>query len=176
MRFLTQLDADSTSYGVWRAGPQDEIFGRYGRVVVTNKSNSNAGRLSFIVTDEVFQSTPAAYARIVYLNEGPGRTWSLRYSTDKGECASAGFVTNGVGNQSTIGHWVEARFLLDNAQLGSGRGPCDGGADVSIVDMDSGPELFDSFSHRSPTVFNLVDISKEEFGFALSPWTQDVEQ
>ena len=62
-RFLTQLDVDSTSFGVWRVGPKDEIFGRYARVVA-QKAGSSTGTLFFKVTDNVFESTSAAYARV----------------------------------------------------------------------------------------------------------------
>ena len=134
-RFLTQLDVDSTSFGVWRVGPKDEIFGRYARVVA-QKAGSSTGTLFFFkVTDNVFESISAAYARVVYFNEqGSDRSWSLWYSKKGGKCVTAGSVTNGAGNQSNIGHWVEARFQLKDAELGTGHGSCQGGADITVVD------------------------------------------
>jgi hypothetical protein len=158
-RFFTQLDTDSTSLGVWRVGPQDEIFGRYGRVATP--------AMSFAVTDGVFGTAPkTVYARVVFFNTGE-RKWRLAYSSSRG-CSSTDYV-DGSTNNTNVGHWLEARFVLDSAMLGSGSCGTGSttGADIIVDDGST------SNAPGAPTVFNLVEVSKVVFDFVLSPWQAD---
>ena len=63
------------------------------------------------------------------------------------------------------GHWVELRVTLHRSDLGGGG--CGGGADVVIS-----PGASDA-AGGEPIVFNLVEVAKEKFDFALSPWMEE---
>ena len=166
--FLRQRDADASSYGAWRIGPREEIFGRYGRSVVP----SSAG-MAFEVLGGVFGDYEGdVHVRVVFFR--PERTASsasadfvVAYSTTStlsggadraSKCVSKAISTAKDGE----GHWVEARFTvaLDTHERFGG-GACHNGADVVIDEPGTGAERI---------VFNLIEISKRTFTVQLSPW------
>ena len=167
--FLKQRDAEASSYGAWRVGPEDEIFGRYGRSV-----SSASAALAFEVLGGVFDDhNGAVYVRVVFY-----RAERSALATSSAFVVSYATTSEGDADRSTSkcnskpistekggeGHWVEARFTvaLDNHERFGGGG-CNNGADLAITEPDASAE-------GERIVFNLVEVSKEDFTFQLSPW------
>lgn len=150
--FLEQISPDSTSVGVWRIGPSNELFGRYGRSV-----NGTANAMLFRTTNRVFTGErETVYVRVIFFDSKDAESnnsWALSYSATSG-CANMSTVS---GKKS--GHWVEVRFHLQDAALGDGK--CVKNSDIILT------------SNRQ-VVFNLIELSKIPFSFDLSPWKLDM--
>lgn len=147
--FLEQVDPDETSVGAWRAGPGDEIFGRYGRT-----AKRNTGSLHFNLQPGIITGGQA-FARVVFLDAAKGASFKLTMAAAGGasECGATAVVT-GKGS----GHWVEARLPL--TALAATQDACDQGQGLVLTQL----------SGKERIVFNLLEVSKAEFKFALSPW------
>lgn len=164
--FLEQIDADTTSYGAWRAGPKDEIFGRYGR--------STSKGMAFKVVGGVFDThtSSAVYARVVFLRTKRSASSSsadfvVSYSTTSSDAGSGSKCTSKKisSAKDEEEHWVEVQFPIAT-MVGSGGhfggGGCDNGADVVIAQPRAEAERI---------VFNLLEISKENFTFRMTKWS-----
>ena len=166
---LEQIAPLETSVGAWRAGPKDEIFGRYGRM-------AKGGEMAFRTLYNVFgdaERGKTAFARVVYLADtGKAGKFELKYSTSGGHCVSAGSVRAEGHNASNAGHWVEARFELPDADLGAiAPTGCrtQGGARANLV-------VETAAAAHKPTVFSTVEVSKTAWGFDLSPWKTEADK
>jgi hypothetical protein len=174
--FLEQIDADTTSYGAWRAGPAEEIFGRYGRSVAAASKG-----MAFKVVGGVFDAhAGGVYARIVFLRtkssaSSTSADFVLSYSTtsaaadaaDAADAAAAGGAkcTSKAISSKKDGeeHWAEVRLPIAVGGGGHfGGGGCDNGADVVIAQPGAEAERI---------VFNLLEISKEDFAFRMTKWS-----
>lgn len=165
--FLEQRDADGTSYGAWRVGPEEEIFGRYGRSV----ASSGAG-MAFEVVGGVFDNhVGGVYVRVVFFRakvsaSSSSANFTVSFSItsasrDASKCSSK-FVSVPKDGQE---HWVEARFRVAiSAGERFGGGACNG---VDVVVGQTG--------NAERIVFNLLEIAKNNFSAQLSPWLIHIE-
>ena len=96
-----------------------------------------------------------AFARVVFLDLEKGASFKLSMvsstATDAAECTASRVVT-GKGT----GHWIEARLSLAEA----GDSAACGGQQLVLTQL----------AGKGRLVYNLVEVSREAFGFALSPW------
>ena len=194
--FLRQLDIHGSSYGAWRVGPHEEMFGRYGRSV----SPSSEG-MAFQVVGGVFEEHEGdVHVRVVFFHSAQSTSsgfvvsYSTTTTTTTGGSAGADRASNcvskTVSTDKHAGHWVEARFTVSlSTHERFGGGACHKGADAVIAEpnthvnpdpnthLNSDPNTHpnsDPNTHLNSdverTVFNLVEISKDAFGSQLSPW------
>ena len=180
--FLEQVAPDTTSVGAWRAGPSDEIFGRYGRSAIRTETGQADGiggysSLKFLVADGavLFASGSGSgiQARVVYLDTTAGASFKLELAASSSATACTGASARAVSRVVTgkgTGHWVEARVPL--ADEGSAPPSCGVAAVAAAVGREL---LLTQLSGSEAVVFNLVELSREGFGFALSPWVDGEE-
>jgi hypothetical protein len=178
--FLEQFNPDSTSYGAWRAGPEDEIFGRYGRSVPVPTAEERtkdvaATGMAFKVLGGVFDAhTSDVFGRVVFLRTkttaaSTSADFVVSYSTTAASVsgsttAAAKCTSKDITSAKDDGeHWIEVQFPISVSGGGQfGGGGCSG-ADVVISQPGSEKERI---------VFNLIEISKEDFAFRLSQWME----
>ena len=94
--YLEQIDADATTVGAWRIGPEDELFGRYGRSLLpaapsTSGSGSGSGStgMAFRVTGGVFGGhTGHVFARVVFFRGSAPAAFTFSYSVATSGSAS----------------------------------------------------------------------------------------
>ncbi len=132
--YLHQVDAQATSQGLWRVGPQEQPYGRFAR-----RFDHASGRdaMYFRIADGFFgEPLRGGYpidVRIVYLDAGRGR-WALRYDATGNPEQVALEITKTGSNE-----WKEARVTLRDAAF-ENRGPR--GADVMLVNLDDEDDTF----------------------------------
>lgn len=168
--FLQQLAPDSTSYGAWRVGPEDELFGRYGRSIMAMGTE-----MEFKVVGNVFDAHVGdVHARVVFFRTKSSAASTLAdfvvsYSITAADSTAATCVSKTISStKDAEEHWVEVQFTIaiggGGGRFGGGGCGSGGGADVTIA--QPGPEA-------DRIVFNLLEISKDDFDFRLSPWQED---
>jgi len=133
-RFITQIDANQTSVGLWRVGPADQPYGRYARGF-EHKSGKDA--LYFRFHKDFFRKDgnpvgPLAF-RVVWLDNTNG-SWGFSYDAGKGNFKSAKTFTG----QGT-GRWREETFTITDAVMNH-NGPR--GADIALVNLDDQDKIF----------------------------------
>ena len=141
-RFITQIDADKTSVGLWRVGPADQPYGRYARAF-EHKSGKDA--LYFGFHKDFFKHDgkpvgPLTF-RVVWLDNTTG-SWGFCYDAGKEGFKSAKtFVGQGTGR------WREETFMITDAVLNH-NGPQ--GADIALVNLDD-----------KDKIFHLIEVQRE---------------
>lgn len=110
--FVTQQDPHATSVGVYRQGPMNDIFGRFGRRFA---SADGKDRMTFAV-DPALLGDAAYSVRVLVtaLDDGAGK-WSLRYWDGSAE-QTADTVTN-TDTGASITHVFEIPALVAGGHL-----------------------------------------------------------
>lgn len=131
-RFITQIDANETSVGLWRVGPTDQPYGRYAR----GFENSSGRNRMFFDLDDNFLSLKAKESitlKIIYLDKGTGK-FSVRYDSliDHDKIAATISKTNS-------GRWVSKSITITNGAFAN-KGARN--SDFSLVNEDNEDDVF----------------------------------
>ena len=145
-RFITQIDPNNTSVGMWRVGPVNQPYGRYARAF---ENSTNKNRMYFDLNNDFIPQTVGSKSvnvKIIYFDEGIG-TFSFRYdsSTDHDKIAKTFTKTNRK-------RWIEVTItIVDAAFLNMGTKS----SDFSLVNEDSEDDIF----HMVEITKNAIDFS-----------------
>ncbi|MEI7532777.1 MAG: hypothetical protein WCK57_00275 [Verrucomicrobiae bacterium] len=133
-RFITQIDVNKTSVGLWRVGPSDQPYGRYARAF-EHKTGKDA--LYFGFHKDFFKQdgnpTGPLTFRVVWYDNTTG-SWGFSYDAGKGNFNSAKTFT-GTGTN----RWREETFTITDAVMNH-NGPR--GADIALVNLDDKDKIF----------------------------------
>lgn len=132
-RFITQIDANKTSVGLWRVGPENQPYGRYAREF-ENVSSKN--RMYFDLNDQFFTQTAKGKLltiRLVYLDEGTGQ-FSFRYDANSNPDKIAITIT-----KTNSKKWVETTFDIKDGEFAN-KGHKN--SDFSLVNEDNEDDTF----------------------------------
>ena len=131
-RFITQIDANESSIGLWRVGPTDQPYGRYARGF---ENSSGRKRMYFDLDDNFFSIDSKANItlKIIYLDKGTGK-FSVRYDslTDHDKIAASITKTNS-------GRWVSKSIAITDGAF-TNKGPRN--SDFSLVNEDNEDDVF----------------------------------
>jgi hypothetical protein len=138
-RFITQIDANKTSVGLWRVGPADQPYGRYARAF---ENSSGRNRMYFDLDDNFLpQGTKASITlKITYLDQGTGK-FSFRYDSVS--------IPDKIGimiTKTNSGKWVSKSLTIADGEFAN-KGPLN--SDFSLVNEDNEDD-----------VFHMVEITK----------------
>jgi len=138
-RFITQIDANKTSIGLWRVGPADQPYGRYAR---SFENVSGRNRMYFNLDDKFTPSEGKhpITVKIIYLDKGIGK-FSFRYDAATNPDKTAIVVT-----KTNSGRWVSKTFSITDGEFAN-KGPLN--SDFSLVNED-----------QEDDVFHLIEITK----------------
>jgi len=132
--FLEQIDADSTSLGMWRvgdftSGKPGQFFGRFARTFSSSKGMND---MYFAVTGDVFADTKSETLnmRIVYYDKGSGG-FSVLYGSG---CKDEQKFT-----KHNSGLWKEATLQIPTTGLAKG---CQRSADFILHNTDKEDDAF----------------------------------
>jgi len=138
-RFLTQINPDSTSVGLWRVGgPVTNTSSVYGRFARGFEHASGKNTMGFRLTDSFFGGGRLAGAysvtvRVMYFDNGNGQ-WALDYDAlgnpNKRACVVTGTAT---------GKWKEKLVTLTDANFNR-YGVM--GSDLSLINLDDKDDIF----------------------------------
>ncbi len=138
-RFLTQINPDDTSVGLWRVGgivtTTSSVYGRFARRF-DHASGKNT--MVFRLTDSFFSGGRLAGAysvsvRVMYFDEGFGK-WALCYDALGDPNKRAYDVV-----KTDTKQWKEKVVTLADANFGKS-GPM--GSDLSLVNLDADDDIF----------------------------------
>jgi hypothetical protein len=138
-RFLTQINPDNSSVGLWRVGgivtATSSVYGRFARRF-DHASGKNT--MAFRLTDSFFSGGRLAGAysvsvRVMYFDEGRGK-WALYYDALGDPNKRAYDVV-----KTDTKQWKEKLVTLADANFGKS-GPL--GSDLSLVNLDADDDIF----------------------------------
>jgi len=131
-RFITQIDANETSVGLWRVGPTDQPYGRYARGF---ENSSGRNRMFFDLDDNFLslETKESITLKIIYLDKGTGK-FSVRYDSliDHDKIAATISKTNS-------GRWVSKSITITNGAFAN-KGARN--SDFSLVNEDNEDDVF----------------------------------
>jgi hypothetical protein len=138
-RFITQIDANKTSVGLWRVGPADQPYGRYAR---SFENASGRKRMVFDLDDKFLPhgAHGPITLKLIYLDQGTG-IFSLRYDSSADPDKAAVTIT-----KTNSGRWVNKSITIADGEF-TNRGPLN--SDFSLVNED-----------EEDDVFHLIEITK----------------
>ncbi len=138
-RFITQIDANKTSVGLWRVGPADQPYGRYARGF---ENASGRKRMLFDLDDKFLpHGTQAPITlKLIYLDQGTGK-FSVRYNSSADPDKIAVTIT-----KTNSGKWVNKSITIADGEFAN-QGPLS--SDFSLVNED-----------EEDDVFHLIEITK----------------
>ena len=131
-RFITQIDANETSVGLWRVGPTNQPYGRYAR----GFENSSGRNRMYFDLDDNFLSTKAKESitlKIIYLDKGSGN-FSVRYDASSDPDKTAVTIT-----KANSGGWVSKTITIADGAFAN-KGPRN--SDFSLVNEDNEDDVF----------------------------------
>ena len=131
-RFLTQIDANKTSVGLWRVGPADQPYGRYARGF---ENASGRNRMSFDLDDHFLPrgAKGPITLKLIYLDQGTGK-FSLRYDASSDPDKTAVTIT-----KTNSGRWVSKNITIADGEFAN-KGPLN--SDFSLVNEDDEDDVF----------------------------------
>ena len=138
-RFLSQIDPDTTSVGLWRVGGEvtssSSVYGRFARGF---EHVSGKDKMGFRLTDSFFGGGPLAGAysvtvRVMYYDTGRGR-WALYYDAVGNPNKKAYEVL-----KTDTKEWKEKVVTLSDANFGKSG---EMGSDLSLVNVDAEDDIF----------------------------------
>lgn len=131
-RFITQIDANKTSVGLWRVGPADQPFGRYARAF---ENSSGRNRMYFDVDDRFLSANTddPVSLKVIYLDQGSGK-FSVRYDSSSDPDKTAVTIT-----KTNSGRWVIKSIAIADGEFAN-KGPRN--SDFSLVDEDGEDDVF----------------------------------
>ena len=142
-RFITQIDANETSVGLWRVGPTDQPYGRYARAF----ENSSGRNRMYFDLDDNFLSMKAKGAitlKIIYLDKGTGK-FSVRYDSSSYPDKTAATIA-----KANTGRWMSKSITIaDGAFANKGLR----NSDFSLVNEDNEDDVF----HMIEIMKNISD-------------------
>ena len=138
-RFITQIDANKTSVGLWRVGPADQPYGRYARGF---DNSSGRNRMYFDLDDNFLPQGAKGpiTLKIIYLDQGSGK-FSVRYDSVSDPDKIGITIT-----KTNSGKWVEKSLIIADGEFAN-KGPRN--SDFSLVNEDDEDD-----------VFHMVEITK----------------
>jgi hypothetical protein len=131
-RFISQIDANQTSIGLWRVGPTNQPYGRYARAF----ENSTGRNRMYFDLDDNFLSLKAKETinlKIIYLDKGTGK-FSIRYDSSSSPDKIAATIT-----KVNSGNWVTKSIAIDDGVFAN-KGPRN--SDLSLVNEDNENDIF----------------------------------
>ncbi len=139
-RFITQIEPNQTSVGLWRIGPADQPYGRYAR---SFENVSGRNRMFFNLDDQFIPSKGKhpITVKIIYLDKGTGK-FSFRYDAVTNPDKTAIVVT-----KTNSGKWVSKSITIADGEFAN-KGPRN--SDFSLVNEDNEDD-----------VFHLIEITKK---------------
>jgi hypothetical protein len=131
-RFITQIDANQTSIGLWRVGPANQPYGRYAR---SFENESNKNRMSFDLDDRFLsqKERESVSIKIIYLDEGIGK-FSFRYDGESNSDKIGITIA-----KTNSGKWVEKTITIKDGAFAN-KGPKN--SDFSLVNEDYEDDIF----------------------------------
>ena len=131
-RFITQIDANQTSVGLWRVGPTNQPYGRYAR---SFENSSERNRMYFDLDDHFLSTKPigSITLKIIYLDKGTGN-FSVRYDSSSDPDKTAVTIT-----KKNSGKWVEKIITIKDGNFAN-KGPKN--SDFSLVNEDKEDDIF----------------------------------
>jgi hypothetical protein len=131
-RFITQIDANKTSVGLWRVGPADQPFGRYARAF---ESSSGRNRMYFDLDDQFLSANTddPVSLKVIYLDQGTGK-FAVRYDSSSDPDKTAVTIT-----KTNSGRWVSKSIAIADGEFAN-KGPRN--SDFSLVDEDGEDDVF----------------------------------
>jgi hypothetical protein len=138
-RFITQIDANRTSVGLWRVGPTNQPYGRYARGF---ENSSGRNRMCFDLDDKFLPqgAKGSITLKIIYLDQGTGK-FSVRYDASSDSDKTAVTIT-----KANSGRWVSKSITIADGEFAN-KGPQK--SDFSLVNEDDEDD-----------VFHMVEITK----------------
>ena len=138
-RFITQIDANKTSVGLWRVGPADQPYGRYARGF---ENASGRKRMAFDLDDKFLPHGAHApiTLKLIYLDQGTGK-FSVRYDSSADPDKIAVTIT-----KTNSGQWANKSITIADGVFAN-QGPLS--SDFSLVNED-----------EEDDVFHLIEITK----------------
>jgi hypothetical protein len=131
-RFITQIDANETSVGLWRVGPTNQPYSRYARAF----ENSSGRNRMYFDLDDNFLSTKAKgliTLKIIYLDKGSGN-FSVRYDSSSDPDKTAVTIT-----KANSGRWVSKSITISDGAFAN-KGPRN--SDFSLMNEDNDDDVF----------------------------------
>jgi hypothetical protein len=131
-RFITQIDANKTSVGLWRVGPADQPYGRYARAF----ENSSGRNRMYFDLDDNFLSRDAkgpVTLKLIYLDQGTGK-FSVRYDSSSDPDKTGIIIT-----KANSGRWIEKKITIEDGAFAN-KGPRN--SDFSLVNEDDEDDIF----------------------------------
>jgi len=155
--WLSQIDPNGTSQGLWRVGPQSQPYGRFARRF---DSASGKDAMYFDIDDRFFSGQPlnGAYPvtiRVVYLDAGTGQ-WALKYDAQAEAQKTGALVT-----KTNSGQWKELTVTVSDGNFGN-RAP--NKSDIMLVNLD-----------KEDDIFHMIELTRAQgfrtnyFGDTLAP-------
>ena len=131
-RFITQINANETSVGLWRVGPENQPYGRYARAF----ENSSGRKRMYFDLDDNFLSMKdkePITLKIIYLDNGIGK-FSVRYDSSSNTDKTAVTIT-----KANSGNWVSKSITIADGVFAN-KGPKN--SDFSLVNEDNEDDVF----------------------------------
>ena len=131
-RFISQIDANETSIGLWRVGPTNQPYGRYARAF----DNSTGRNRMYFDLDDNFLSLKTKETinlKIIYLDKGYGK-FSVRYDSTSSSDKTAVTIT-----KANSGNWVTKSIAIADGVFAN-KGPRN--SDFSLVNEDIENDIF----------------------------------
>jgi len=131
-RFITQIDANQTSVGLWRVGPTNQPYGRYARAF---ENESKRNRMYFDLDDHFLSKKQkgSINIKLIYLDEGIGK-FSFRYDGVSNPDKTGITIT-----KTNSGKWVKKTITIKDGAFAN-RGPKN--SDFSLVNEDEEDDIF----------------------------------
>lgn len=130
-RFITQIDPNETSVGLWRVGPTDQPYGRYARGF---ENSSGRNRMYFDLDDNFLLTKKGSITlKIIYLDKGTGK-FSVRYDSSSDSDKTAVNIS-----KANSGRWVSKTITIADGAFAN-KGPRN--SDFSLVNEDNEDDVF----------------------------------
>ncbi|MCF8379215.1 MAG: hypothetical protein K9H49_06540 [Bacteroidales bacterium] len=135
-RFITQIDPDNTSIGVFRiGGPIDKNSSIYSRFARSFESSTGKNAMYFKLADGFSQDNPQNITfNVIYYDKVKGSEWELKYDAGKGNFKTAKKVI-GTGDKT----WKSITVKVTDAVLNQ-NGPEK--SDFALVNADKIDDIF----------------------------------
>ena len=147
-RFMTQIDADATSIGLFRVrGDITSTSSKYDRFARSFENSTGKNTMYFKFDPEVFtNSTPKSLKfKIIWLDKTAGSTWTFTYKSTSGSKKAVQFI--GLGNNT----WKEENFTVTDSVIDQ---TGEKGSDFTLVNTDSNDDIFNGIEVA------LIDINE----------------
>lgn len=131
-RFISQIDANETSIGLWRVGPTKQPYGRYARAF---ENSTGRNRMYFDLDDNFLslKTKETINLKIIYLDKGYGK-FSVRYDSSSSPDKTAVTIT-----KANSGNWMTKSITIADGVFAN-KGPRN--SDFSLVNEDNENDIF----------------------------------